>query len=154
MNNFEKYKDELIQSIKANENTCAFVQDKILKSYGLECGLTGIGCERCHLLQSIWLMDEYKEPEVDWSKVEVDTPILVADNEEGTWYKKHFARYENGEVYTWLHGGTSWSSNGCAKKYKYAKLAEEGEQEWRDIASQQGNTQTLMQFTTYHNEDE
>lgn len=29
-----------------------------------------------------WLQEEYKEPEVDWSKVEVDTPILVRDYED------------------------------------------------------------------------
>ena len=68
-----------------------------------------------------------EEPEVDWSKVEVDTPILVRDYECEKWAKRHFAKYEDGEVYTWTSGNTSWTTEG-QMAWKYAKLAEEGEQ--------------------------
>lgn len=62
---------------------------------------------------------------VDWSKVKVDTPILVSnDNKE--WIKRYFARYEGGNVYGWLNGKTSWTAI-CELSighWNYAKLAE------------------------------
>lgn len=62
---------------------------------------------------------------VDWSKVKVDTPILVSlDNE--TWLCRHFAAFKNGIVYTWSSGATSWSvrKRECQDAWSYAKLAE------------------------------
>lgn len=62
---------------------------------------------------------------VDWSKVEVDTPVLVSnDNKE--WIKRYFARYEDGNVYCWLSGKTSWTAI-CELSighWDYTKLAE------------------------------
>ena len=65
---------------------------------------------------------------VDWSKVEVDTPILVRDFGAAKWQKRYFAYFENGRVYTWCGGATSWSSNGCkdTMSWRHAKLADEG----------------------------
>lgn len=62
---------------------------------------------------------------VDWSKVKVDTPILVSLDDE-TWLCRYFAAFKNGIVYTWSGGATSWS----VRKREYqdawslAKLAE------------------------------
>lgn len=58
---------------------------------------------------------------VDWSKVAVDTPILVRDNIFSKWAKRYFAKYENGRVYVWNNGSTSWSDNRCTP-WKLAKL--------------------------------
>ena len=62
---------------------------------------------------------------VDWSKVAVDTPVLVSnDNKE--WIKRYFARYEDGNVYCWLSGKTSWTAI-CELSighWDYTKLAE------------------------------
>ena len=84
------------------------------------------------MLQNIWLMEEYeepKEPEVDWSKVAVDTPILVrrSDNEE--WAKRYFAGYGDGYIYAWSDGCTSWTAynNSDVTEWEYAKLAESEE---------------------------
>lgn len=62
---------------------------------------------------------------VDWSKVPVDTPILVSnDNKE--WIKRYFARYEDGNVYGWLNGKTSWTAvcEFSVGHWNYVKLAE------------------------------
>ena len=62
---------------------------------------------------------------VDWSKVAVDTPILVSnDNKE--WIKRYFARYEDGNVYGWLNGRTSWTAvcEFSVGHWNYVKLAE------------------------------
>lgn len=63
---------------------------------------------------------------VDWSKVAVDTPILVRDFENAKWIKRHFAYFENGKVYAFDGGGTSWTSehHGNTMSWLHAKLAE------------------------------
>lgn len=81
-----------------------------------------------------WANSEYVEPSVDWSKVAVDTPILVRDSEEEAWIKRHFAKYENGIVYAWSGGMTHWSVRRSSNisDWKMAKLAEsEGEHDIR-----------------------
>lgn len=74
-----------------------------------------------------WSEQEYVEPPVDWSKVPVDTKILVRDSENGWWEKRHFARYKNNIVFAWDRGCTSYSADGYynVSTWKYAKLAEE-----------------------------
>lgn len=63
---------------------------------------------------------------VDWSKVAVDTPVLVRDFEEMKWGKRHFAFFKDGKVHTWDGGVTSWTCENpnCVMSWKYAKLAE------------------------------
>lgn len=63
---------------------------------------------------------------VDWSKVEVDTPIFVRNSIEEVWKCRYFAMYEDGEVYAWQLGRTSWSNviKNSPIAWKYAKLAE------------------------------
>lgn len=74
-----------------------------------------------------WSEQEYVESPVDWSKVPVDTKILVRGSEDEPWLKRHFARYENNIVFAWDSGCTSYSAYGCdnVAGCKYAKLAEE-----------------------------
>ena len=72
-----------------------------------------------------WANSEYVEPPVDWSKVAVDTPILVRNSKEEVWEKRHFAKYENGIVYAWVAGETSWSAvSSNMTDWKMAKLTE------------------------------
>lgn len=132
MTNYEKYRDEIVKlnyTTDNNDEFCReFVNPKVLKSMGKVC--SDISCEYCRTLMSIWLMDEYKEPEkpeVDWSKIPIDTKIYVKDNIYDNWIKRYFARYEKGKIYAWNSGYTSWSAYGedDTTSWKYAKLAEE-----------------------------
>ena len=66
-----------------------------------------------------------EEPEIDWSKVAVDTPILVKNFKNRKWLKRYFAKFESGIVYAWADSGTSWSSNGDIVEWNFAKLAED-----------------------------
>ena len=63
---------------------------------------------------------------VDWSKVAVDTPILVKQYEQDKWEKRHFAYFKDERVYAWLCGATSWSADyeGDTTDWNLAKLAE------------------------------
>ena len=122
MKNYERYKDE-IKEYKGVNFCKNFVKPNILKPD--DC--TNVGCARCRILQLLWLMEEYEEPKVDWSKVEVDTPILVRINEDKEWERRYFAKYENGVIYAWNSGCTSWTTHcmtACMTAWEYAKLAE------------------------------
>ena len=125
MKNYEKYADE-VREYKGETFCVDFVKPNILKSDHCESD-----CTQCRMLQAIWLLEDYKEPETDWSKVEVDTPILVKEYEESKWTKRYFAKYEDGVVYAWNNGVTSWTANDdeCVIAWSFAKLAEtEGEE--------------------------
>lgn len=91
-------------------------------------------CEDCYFGMDVdkkcgdackeWCESEYEEPSIDWSKVSVDTPILARDSENDEWLHRHFAKFEDGVVYAWDDGKTSWSS--LTKTYwKYATLADD-----------------------------
>ena len=127
MKNYEKYAEE-IKRWAGRRNFCdEFIEPVILKQLGENCETTS--CELCNTLRMMWLLEEYEEPkesEVDWSKVKVDTPILVRDYEGQKWARRYFAKYENETVYAWDGGRTSWSGDGVTE-WKYAKLAESGE---------------------------
>lgn len=125
MKNYEIYADK-IKEYKGKDFCKDFVKPHILKSRGC----TNTSCDQCKMLQTIWLLEEYeepKEPEIDWSKVEVDTPILVRDYEGQEWARRYFAEHKCGTVYAWDVGRTSWSGDGVTE-WKYAKLAESEEE--------------------------
>ena len=132
MTNYEKYRDMIVKSNYTSDTGedkfCDnFIQPRILKPLGKEC--LDITCSYCRVLTMVWLMDEYKEPdepEVDWSKVSVDTKIYVRESIYDIWLKKYFAKYENGKIYAWSSGYTSWSaeSEDNVTSWEYAKLAE------------------------------
>lgn len=87
-------------------------------------------CSRCDDACKEWCESEYVEPQIDWSKVPVDTPILVRDSQDDEWLHRHFAKFKDGVVYAWDDGKTSWSLLSLDKvdwNWKYAKLAEDGD---------------------------
>lgn len=107
MKNREKYAEE-IKNYKGNEFCCDFVMPVILKKK--ECDIFST-CSQCYLVQQLWLDEEYKESEVDWSKVSVDTLIRVKNWESGDFVNRYFSKYQNGLVYTWANGATSKTSS-------------------------------------------
>lgn len=86
-----------------------------------DCLFNSYGC--CGDKTEKWANSEYVEPPVDWSKVAVDTPILIRDSSFSEWVKRYFAKYENGIVYAWSNGATSWSGDRCTP-WELAKLPE------------------------------
>ena len=126
MTNREKFAEQILDIACAND---AIAVDKVTLE-PVACGK--LGCKNCLFNISDvmscgnkrikWAISEYVEPSVDWSKVAVDTPILVRDSTNLEWTKRHFARYENGSVYAWNGGATSWSSNGYTVAWELAKL--------------------------------
>lgn len=129
MTNREKYAEQILD-IVCNGGSVAV---DLEKQKPVDC--TKIRCRECKFemsgipcgsLRKQWCNEEYTEPPIDWSKVPVDTPILVRDHESALWRKAHFAKYKNNKIYTWFGGRTSWSGTGMVE-WNYAKLAEDGE---------------------------
>lgn len=123
MTNREKYAKEILD-IACNRSLIALVNGKLVscnRTPCSECDFQGLNCKE---EAKEWANSEYVEPTVDWSKVAVDTPILVKDFKDGTWYRRYFAKYENKKVFTWGGGRTSWNTDGNVSSWAFAKLAD------------------------------
>lgn len=87
----------------------------------------GYGCIiSYHSLSISQLAEMNFEEMIDWSKVSVDTKILISDDNKD-WNRRHFAKYEDGKIYTWIDGCTSFTTNKTTS-WKYAKLYKEEEE--------------------------
>ena len=71
------------------------------------------------------------EEYLDWSKVPIDTKILVSEDGE-YWIRRYFAKYEGGHIYAFSDGATSFTAcdeSECDYQgvcsWDYAKLYEE-----------------------------
>lgn len=136
MTNYEYYKEQ-IEKITRLGFTFALNKDteEIVACPGFSCSnciFNSTYLNGCAKEKFKWVDEEYIEQETDWSKVPVDTPILVSDDNEN-WYRSYFAKYDNNDhqVWTWRSGRTSWSINydgaylvSNKEIWKYAKLAE------------------------------
>lgn len=132
MTNKEFYKDKILELALDHKLFIVTNDGQVTSCSNNECrhcAFMKVG--RCddHFME--WLEEEYVEPQVDWSKVAVDTKILVKQYPNSEWKKRYFAKYEDGRVYAFSYGSTSWSDDDTEHDYvcdwKYAKLYEEGE---------------------------
>ena len=125
MTNREKFAEQILDiacggsKIAVNKATL-----ELTSCYKLACKncLFSFGNVDCRGARKKWANSEYVEPPIDWSKVAVDTPILVRDSANLEWIKRYFAKYENGSVYAWSDGATSWSSEGYTTEWALGKL--------------------------------
>lgn len=132
MTNREKYAERIL------DIACSGTRIAVKKNVMEPVPCSDISCKYCYLRLKKgsrcddackeWCESEYEEPSIDWSKIPVDTPILVKNNHDDEWLHRHFAKFEDGVVYAWDDGKTSWSLSSLGKvDWKYAKLAEDGE---------------------------
>lgn len=130
MTNREKYAEQIIDMALDSIEIAVDKEGKLCDCNVILCSdCAWSDKSRCREKLKEWAEQEYVESSVDWSKVPVDTKILVRDSENKEWIKRYFARYENNIVFAWYNGCTSYSADGCdnVADWKYAKLAEEGE---------------------------
>lgn len=74
------------------------------------------------ICEIIYTLTNKAEPRVNWSKVPVDTPILVS-NDGLNWHNRYFSTFRFDSVFAWDYGATSWTT--CSvTKWKYARLKE------------------------------
>ena len=78
-----------------------------------------------YTLKQIMVLDFRKFYDIDWSKIEVDTKILVSiDNKR--WYRRYFAKFENDKIYSFANGTTSFTYNYTGLvPWEYAKIYKE-----------------------------
>lgn len=136
MRNREKFRDEIIKAIKSRE-TCEFMNDTVIPEFigsktDSKCICEMGDCRACLIRFTLWLDEEYMEPpkpEVDWSKVPVDTLVRVRNRAEDKWVLRYFKEigdeHLNCRYFTWLGGTTSKTAEGCFMCWKYCELVEE-----------------------------
>lgn len=135
MKNREKYKNELMEVIKTDGMICGFVRKhEVFRMFGKDlkcyCEMT---CVTCGTALKLWLDEEYEEPEVDWSKVPVDTLVRVRDNEDEEWVLRYFDSFEeenfrsmSGHNYlVFADGATSVTGGDHVEQWKYCELVED-----------------------------
>lgn len=131
MTNYEKNKELLDMYAIADVSWGVKKDGKVFDCYCNSCGdciFNGKG--RCTQSRLNWLKQEYKEPEpeVDWSKVPIGTPILVKKGINDEWTERNFAGYIGGKVCAFNVGQNSENFN-CIYTWYFAKLAEYEEKE-------------------------
>lgn len=133
MKNREKFKDELLKRCTYGDFD-TFFDKYILPTYH-RCTYSNTTFDKIMILTMLWLDEEYQDQEeVDWSKVNVDTPILVSTDGQ-IWYHRYFAEYYDETVYAFQEGTTSWTNtSNVSTEWEYAKLAEPQEVKERAMA--------------------
>nr|DAG54446.1 MAG TPA: hypothetical protein [Caudoviricetes sp.] len=131
MKNREKYKNELRDVIKMDDPICGFVEKHgVFQMFGKDmdsfCEMT---CVTCGTALQLWLDEEYKEPEVDWNNVPVDTLVRVRDSEYCEWNLRYFKGIDKSnteEKYeAWSNGATSKTADDSSNHWKYCELVED-----------------------------
>lgn len=116
MKNKEKFAKEIIE-IDATGTSIAMCNGVLRECRGLYCSQCDFYSDReCDEKIKEWAESEYIEPkyETDWSKVPVDTPVLIKGAMDN---RKYFSRLLPDErLAVFRDGRTSWSSHGIAKE--------------------------------------
>ena len=125
MLNKEKYANEILDIVCQDGVNPAVIDNIPVNCLGTECHSCQFYDTYCVGAFVKWANSEYKEREIDWNKVPVDTPIYVWNNNDNRTYKRHFAGYDkiNNIIIAFDNGGTSWSSV-TTTKWDNAKIKE------------------------------
>lgn len=130
MTNYEHYKEQIERITRLGRMVAINATTGEIVCCGdincNECLFQGSEDASCPQKAFEWADEEYKESEINWSKVPVDTPVLVSDDGK-KWSRKHFSRVVNGIPYTWMYGSTSWTAHNNHNNeitHHYIKLGE------------------------------
>ena len=93
----------------------------------LNCGENG-RCKKDKEAIAKWMNEEYIDPaeRIDWSKVAIDTPILVRNDECNIWERGYFAGIGKDGIFVYPNGTTNFTQSSREDKpvvYKHARLA-------------------------------
>lgn len=124
MLNIEKYRDKILKRISHGHGICdaavKFRCDESCEDLDFDY------CKKCIIDTVNWLCEEYKEPEVDWNKVERGTIVIVWDfNEKISSSIRKFFDYDPSLIepfITYNQDGTGLCS------WKHCRLAEDVEE--------------------------
>lgn len=106
------YYDTDIDQYLLSENEPVYKDDEYLNCIGNRIAITNFFL--IDVLSDL-IRDKYMDildyiDTVDWSKVPMDANVYTEAECAGS-IREHFARYENGKVYLWANGKTSWTAS-------------------------------------------
>lgn len=113
MKNKEKFLDKILETLVHDD-----IKFAVKKDTHEPCLCDDIStCDKCLfnkrkdciLSWCKWLSEEEYNK---WENVKIDTKILVRHNKRDSWKYRHFHKYENGEVYAYVDGKTSFTTIG------------------------------------------
>lgn len=132
MTNREKYAERILDIAVTGHSIAVDKKGNLYKCSDLECEdciFSRVEQDNCYCGEKIkeWSEQEYVEPPVDWSKVPVDTKVYVRDSDSDNWAPRYFAKFEDGLIFTWTNGATSFSRSrfGGLSWWNQGKLAED-----------------------------
>lgn len=120
MKEYMKKKKEILDNLGRVDGKCDGVRC-------FECPFNDddVDCNVFEMLnpdKALEIVMEY-EPKVDWSKVEVDTKVLVRNFNDEIWFPRYFAEYKNDNIYCFDYGRTSFTKEDTELIiWDYAKL--------------------------------
>ena len=93
----------------------------------LNCGENG-RCKKDKEAIAKWMNEEYIDPaeRIDWSRIAIDTPILVRNDECNIWERGYFAGIGKDGIFVYPNGTTNFTQSSREDKpvvYKHARLA-------------------------------
>lgn len=94
----------------------------------LNCGTNGRCKDKGKTVILDWMNEEYIDPaeRIDWSKIAIDTPILVRNDECSIWERGYFAGIGKDGIFVYPNGTTNFTQSSREDKpvvYKHARLA-------------------------------
>lgn len=128
MTNYESIEPGKVKNIFARSFAVNKKTGEVLKCEHLSCELCLFFGGVCGENRLKWLDQPAFDPEkdIDWSKVPVDTPVLVWNRDTGTECRRHFCELKGAEPYifrTFAIGKTSWTAYECDRSdWKHCKL--------------------------------
>lgn len=128
MTNREKYAEQIIDMAAKDIKITVDKEGRLSDCFAInchDCAWRNFG--NCRKKFREWLEQEYVEPVVDWSNVAVDTKVYVRDYDSDPWKPRYFAKFEDGKIFTWTDGATSFSRNRVCdcSWWNQGKLAED-----------------------------
>lgn len=117
----DKVKEIFARSFAINKHT---LEINICTGNCMDCFFYNKGCdENCVEKRKKWLDQPAFDPEkdIDWSKVPVDTPVIVW-NSDFNQNNRYFAGIDGEYFSAYSNGGTSWSSKGNTYYWNHCKL--------------------------------
>lgn len=128
MLNKEKYAKEILDII-CNGNDVGKQKGHLYPCANMPCYTCEFNTGNVHCNEEFikWANSEYKEREIDWNKVPIDTPIYVWDDNysKAEKFPRYFAKYrENNTIGAFDDGRTSWSGDGQICYWEHAEVKE------------------------------
>lgn len=122
MTHYESIDPDKVKEIFARSFAIDKRTGEVFKCAETPCMLCLFHGNDCCEARLKWLDQPALDPEkdIDWSKVPVDTPVIVWNTDEE--YRRYFSGIKDGRFSAYSDGRTSWSSKGSTYCWNHCKL--------------------------------